>query len=105
MKVITKEIIPGTHKHIYKMEKLPYGSPSYIINAGQMIGGMTDELKNMMKILDKYKEEMKDLEGFEKIYSIVSQLNGVLTRVPKFMKILENELEVYINLQEKEKKE
>jgi len=96
MKTITKDIIPGTHKHIYKMEKLPYGSASYIMNAGNMIVGMTDDLKDMKDILDKHKEDMKEIEGYEKVYSIVSQLNGVLTRVPKFMKILEVELEEYI---------
>jgi DNA-binding transcriptional regulator GbsR (MarR family) len=96
MKMITRNIIPGTHKHIYKMEKLPYGSPSYIMNAGQMMIGMTDEIKSMKEILDKNKEEMKDLEGFEKVYSIISQLSMILTTVPKFMKILENELDEYI---------
>jgi len=103
MKTITKDIIPGTHKHIYKMEKLPYGSPSYIMSTGQMIGGMTDDLKNMKEVLDKHKEDMKVIEGFEKVYSIVSQLNGVLTSVPKFMKILEKELEEYMNIEEKKK--
>ena len=100
MKTITKEIIPGTHKHIYKMEKLPYGSPSYIMNAGQMMEGMTDELKTMGEILEKYREEMKDLEGFEPVFSIISQLNGVMTRVPRFLKILEKELEDYLNANE-----
>ena len=104
MKTITKDIIPGTHKHIYKMEKLPYGSPSYIMNAGQMMSGMTDELKNMKETLDKYKEEMKDLEGFGKVYSIVSQINMVLTTVPKFMKILEKELAEYIEIERKKQK-
>ena len=96
MKIITKNIIPGTHKHIYKMEKLPYGSPSYIMNVGQMMSGITDEIKNMKESLDNYKDEMKDLERFTKVYSLVSQLNGVLSSVPKFMKILEDDLEGYL---------
>jgi DNA-binding transcriptional regulator GbsR (MarR family) len=100
MNIITKDIIPGTHKHIYKMEKLPYGSPSYIMSAGQMMEGMTDELKKMEEILEKYREEMKDLEGFDKVFSIISQLNGVMTRVPRFLKILEKELEEYLNANE-----
>ena len=80
MKTITKNIIPGTHKHIYRMDKLPYGSPSYIMSAGQMIEGMTGELKKMGEILETYREEMKDLEGFEPISSIISQLNGKIGR-------------------------
>ena len=100
MKIITKEILPGTHKHIYKMEKLPYGSPAYIMNAGQLMEGMTDDLKNMGEILEKYREEMKDLEGFNQVSSIISQLNRIMTSVPRFMKILETELEAYIKANE-----
>ena len=103
MKTITKNIIPGTHKHIYKMEQLPYASPSYLMNVGQMMSGMTDEVKNMKEVLDKYEEEMRDIEGFGKVYSIVSQINTVLTTVPTFMKILEKELKEYIDAENKKK--
>ena len=89
MKIITQEMIPGTHKHIYIMEKLPYGSPSYIMNTEQMMGGMFDDLQKMKNTLDSYKEKMQELEGFDKVYSIISQLLGIMTTVPQFMKILE----------------
>ncbi|QEE18080.1 hypothetical protein DSAG12_03918 [Promethearchaeum syntrophicum] len=101
MKIITKEIIPGTHKHIYKMEKLPYGSPSYIMNTGQMMSGMTSDIKSLKETLDKYKEKMKEIKGFTKVYSIIAQLNRILTSVPQFMKILEDELEEYIRVEER----
>jgi hypothetical protein len=96
MKVIIEDFIPGTHQHIYIMEELPYGSPSYIMNTGKIMGGMIEELKNLQGILDKYKETMKDLEGFNRVYSIITQLNGIMTRIPQFMKILGSELEDYM---------
>ncbi|UYP44589.1 hypothetical protein NEF87_000874 [Candidatus Lokiarchaeum ossiferum] len=99
MKVIVKELIPGTHKHIYKMEKLPYGSPAYILSSGKMIEGVSDELKMILDELEKNKENMKDLEGFNRVYSITSQLATLMTSVPKFMAILENELRDFMKKQ------
>lgn len=96
MKIITQKMIPGTHKHIYIMEKLPYGSPSYLMNTEQMMGGMFDDLQEMKKKLDNNKEKMQELKGFDKVYSIISQLIGIMTTVPRFMKILEKELEEYM---------
>jgi DNA-binding transcriptional regulator GbsR (MarR family) len=96
MKIITQKMIPGTHKHIYIMEKLPYGSPSYLMNTEQMMGGKFDDLQKMKDTLDNYKEKMQELEGFDKVYSIISQLLGIMTTVPRFMKILEKELEEYM---------
>ena len=96
MKIITQDMIPGTHKHIYKMEKLPYASPSYIMNAEKLMGGIVDELKEMKRILDKCKEEMKDIDGFDHVYSIITQFIGIMTTVPQFIGILEKELEEYM---------
>lgn len=99
MKVIIKELIPGTHKHIYRMEKLPYGSPAYIFSSGQMIEGVSDELKEILNKLEENKENMDDLDGFDRVYSIASQLSTLMTSVPKFMAILEKELEEYMRTQ------
>jgi len=59
MKIIDQKMIPGTHKHLYTMERLPYGSPSYILNAERMMGGMYDELKELKEILDENMEKLK----------------------------------------------
>lgn len=55
----------------------------------------------MMEFLDNYTGDMKDLEGFDKVFSIISQINGIMKTVPHFMKILEKELEEYIKIEEK----
>jgi len=96
MKIIHKDFIPKTHQHIYKMDELPYGSPAYIMGTGKMMGRMREELQNMQLVLDTHKEEMKDLAGFTKVYSTMDELNRLMTGIPRFMKILETELEEYM---------
>jgi hypothetical protein len=40
---------------------------------------------------------MENLDGYKKIYSIVSQFIDLMKSIPQFMIILENELEEYLN--------
>ena len=93
MNVITKEIIPGTHTHIYKMEKFPFSSPRVFLGTEKLIEELEKELKEMKDTLDAHTREMQKLNGYERIYTIITQLLGLMSSVPTFMALIEEELE------------
>jgi DNA-binding transcriptional regulator GbsR (MarR family) len=92
MNMITKETIPGTHKHIYKMEKLPFISPRYFLMTESVMDNMIRELEKMKKTLDDNKEEMKQFETYHKSYETVTQLLRLLPTVSFFLDNIEEEL-------------
>ncbi|PVX27266.1 MAG: hypothetical protein CW716_03210 [Candidatus Bathyarchaeum sp.] len=92
MNIITKETIPGTHKHIYKMEKLPFVSPRYFLVTENVMDSTIVELKEMKKVLDDNKEEMKRFETYHKSYETVTQLLKLLPTVSFFLENIEKEL-------------
>ena len=92
MNMITKETIPGTHKHIYKMEKLPFISPRYFLMTESVMDNMIGELEKMKKTLDDNKEEMKQFETYHKSYETVTQLLRLLPTVSFFLDNIEEEL-------------
>ena len=91
MNVITKETIPGTHKHIYRMEKLPFTSARYFFMAERLIEEMEKELKEMKETLDNEAEEMKGLKGYQKIYTTVTQLLKLISTMPMLMALIDEE--------------
>jgi len=92
MNVITKETIPGTHEHIYKMEKLPFISPQYFLRTENLMEEKIRELKKMKKTLDDNSEEMKKFELYQQICSTVTQLLDLLPNISVFIEKLEEEL-------------
>jgi DNA-binding transcriptional regulator GbsR (MarR family) len=92
MNVITKETIKGTHKHIYKMEKLPFVSPRYFLMTESFMGDMIGELEEMKKTLDEERQEMKKFEAYHKIYETVTQLLRLLPTIHIFLETIEEEL-------------
>lgn len=92
MNVITKETIPGTHKHIYKMEKLPFISPRYFLRTESLMEEKIRELEEIQKTLDDNAEEMKNCEAHQQIYATVTQLLNLLPSISVFMEKLEEEL-------------
>jgi len=92
MNVIIKETIPGTHKHIYKMEKLPFISPRYFLRTESLMEEKIRELKEMKKTLDDNSEEMKNFKAYQQIYATVTQLLNLLPSISVFMEKLEEEL-------------
>lgn len=92
MNLITKEIIPGTHTHIYKMEKFPFSSPRVFLRTGKLIEELEKDLKEMKGTLDAHAREMKRLNGYQRIYTIITQLLGLISGVPMFMALIEEEL-------------
>jgi DNA-binding transcriptional regulator GbsR (MarR family) len=92
MNIITKEIIPGTHKHIYKMEKFPFVSPRYFLMTENVMDDIILELENMKQILDANREEMKKFEAYKKSYEIVTQLLRLLPTIHVFLETVEEEL-------------
>jgi DNA-binding transcriptional regulator GbsR (MarR family) len=102
MNMITREMVPGTHTHIYKMETLPFRSPSYFLQTQKNLEDLHKELKEMKATLDANSDQMRDLEGYQKIYAIVSQLIELISGVPRFMALIEEELDKFMQ-QEKDK--
>jgi DNA-binding transcriptional regulator GbsR (MarR family) len=96
MNVITREMIPGTHTHIYKMETLPFRSPSYFLQTEKTLEKLHKELKEMKDTLDAHGDEMRDLEGYQRVYVIITQLLELISSVPRFMALIEEELDKFI---------
>jgi DNA-binding transcriptional regulator GbsR (MarR family) len=92
MNMITKETIPGTHKHIYKMEKLPFISPRYFLMTESFMDDIIRELKEMKKTLEANREEMKSFETYHKSYETVTQLLRLLPSIHIFLENIEEEL-------------
>jgi DNA-binding transcriptional regulator GbsR (MarR family) len=92
MNIITKETIPGTHKHIYKMEKLPFISPRYFLMTESFMGDIIRELEEMKKTLEANREEMKSFETYQKNYETVTQLLRLLPAVSVFLENIDEEL-------------
>jgi len=89
MNMITKDIIAGTHTHIYSMEKIPFISPRFFLATGRYIGNIEEELKEMKKTLDENKGKMKKLEGYDRIYNTITRILGLIPLTEVFMKTLE----------------
>ncbi|PVX27861.1 MAG: hypothetical protein CW716_00130, partial [Candidatus Bathyarchaeum sp.] len=81
MNMITKETIPGTHKHLYKMEKLPIISPSYFLRTENVMDKKIVELKEMKKVLDDNADQMKKFETYQNSYTAVTQLLKLLPTI------------------------
>lgn len=96
MNLVQKEFIEKTHKHIYAMDELPYANPSYLLNVESLMGGISVKLENIKKKLDKIREFKDELDGFEKVDSISTQIMTVIKMVPQFVEILKIELEDYL---------
>lgn len=96
MNVITKETIPGTHKHIYRMEKLPFTSAHYFFRTKKLLEEMEKELKEMKDTLDTHAEEMKDLKGYQKIYTTITQLFELISTAPMLMALIDEEMGKFI---------
>ena len=96
MNFITREIIPGTHTHIYKMEMLPFRSPRFFLTTENIIADMENKLKEMKDELEAFTEEIKQLEEYKRIYGVVAQLLKLLSSVPVFIDLIEKELAKHI---------
>ena len=96
MNVITREVIPGTHTHLYKMETLPFRSPSYFLQTEQTLEKLHKELEEIKDKLDVHSGEMRNLEGYQKVYDIVEHLLVQISSVPRFMDLIEEELGKFI---------
>jgi DNA-binding transcriptional regulator GbsR (MarR family) len=103
MNVITREMIPGTHTHIYTMETLPFRSPKYFLQTAQALEKRCKELEEMKETLNAHGGEMRNLEGYQKVYDIVKHLLVQISSVPMFMDLIEEELDKFIK-QEKSKR-
>ncbi|NIO36865.1 hypothetical protein GTO27_04080 [Candidatus Bathyarchaeota archaeon] len=97
MNVITRETIPGTHRHIYRMEKLPFTSARYFLRTEKLLTEMEEELKEMKDTLDTYAEEMKDLRGYQKTYTTVTQLLELISTAPMLMALIDKEIGKFID--------
>ena len=96
MNLITKETIPGSHKHIYRMEKLPFTSARYFFRTEKLLEEMEKELKEMKDTLDTHAEEMKDIKGYQKIYTTITQLLELISTMPTFMALIDEEIGKFI---------
>jgi len=103
MNMITREMIPGTHTHIYKMETLPFRSPSYFLQTEKTLETSHKELKEIKESLDAHSDEVRGLEGYKKVYAVVTHLLEQISTVPMFMALIEEELDKFIK-QTKEKR-
>jgi DNA-binding transcriptional regulator GbsR (MarR family) len=92
MNVITRNIIPGTHKHIYRMESYPFTSPQFFMRTENLLGNVEKDLMRMKETLDENAKEMQKLEGYQQMYATVTQLLKLLPLSTIFISKLEEEL-------------
>ena len=100
--MISREMIPGTHTHRYKMETLPFRSPSYFLQTKQNLEKIHNELKDLKDDLDTNRGEMQNIEGYQRVHAVVAQVIALISNVPTFIALIEKELEKFIK-QEKDK--
>jgi len=96
MNMITREMIPGTHTHIYKMETLPFRSPKYFLQTTQNLEKRRKEIEEMKTILDAHSDEMQNIDGYQQVYAVVTHLLKQIASVPTFMALIEEELDKFI---------
>ncbi len=94
MNIISQETIPGTHTNVYCMENVPFVSPRFFFATGKFVGNIEKEFKDMKKTLDDNLEEMKELEGYDRIYATITQILRLLPLTEAFMTKLEGQLKV-----------
>ncbi|MCW4015150.1 MAG: hypothetical protein NWF06_02155 [Candidatus Bathyarchaeota archaeon] len=92
MNIIAKEMVPGTHKHSYKMEKLPFISPRYFLRTESIMDEQILELEKMKKTLEANREEMENFEAYQKSCTTINQLLKLLPNVSGFIEEIEEEL-------------
>ena len=102
MNMVTREMVPGTHTHVYKMETLPFRSPKYFLQTTQNLEKRREEIEDMKKTLDAHSDEMRNIDGYQQVYAVITHLQKQIASVPKFMALIEEELENLIK-QEKGK--
>ena len=78
------------------METLPFRSPGYFLQTQKNLEDLHKELKEMKATLDANSDQMRDIEGYQKIYAIVTQLVELISGVPRFMALIKEELDKFI---------
>lgn len=96
MNMVTREMIPGTHTHLYNMETLPFRSPRYLLQTEKTLEKQYAELKEMKDTLDAQCGEMKNFETYQKVYAIITHLLNQISSVPMFMALIEEELDNFL---------
>jgi len=90
--MVTKEVIPGTHEHIYKMEELPFMSARIFLRTIKLLEELEEELKKTKDTLDTHAEEMQNLNGYQRIYTITTQLLRIIPPSQMIVTLIEKEL-------------
>ena len=90
--MITKEVIPGTHEHIYKMEELPFMSARIFLRTIKLLEELQEELKKTKDTLDAHAKEMQNLNGYQRICNVTTQLLEIWSPSQMMVKFFEKAL-------------
>jgi len=93
--MINKEVIPGTHEHIYKMEELPFMSARIFLRTIKLLEELQEELKETKETLDTNAKEMQNLNGYQRIYTITTQLLRIISPSQMIVTLIEKELKKF----------
>ena len=93
--MITKEVIPGTHEHIYKMEELPFMSARIFLRTIKLLEELQEELKKTKETLDTNAKEMQNLNGYQRIYTITTQLLRIISPSQMIVTLIERALKKF----------
>ena len=93
--MINKEVIPGTHEHIYKMEELPFMSARIFLRTIKLLEELQEELKKTKETLDTNAKEMQNLNGYQRIYTITTQLLRIISPSQMIVTLIEKELKKF----------
>jgi DNA-binding transcriptional regulator GbsR (MarR family) len=72
--VITKGIIPGTHKHLYTMDQPTVVFSHFFLPARKILSKCEDELKQTKAHLTAHASEMRRIKGFSGMLAAVTLL-------------------------------
>jgi DNA-binding transcriptional regulator GbsR (MarR family) len=94
--MITREMILGTHMHLYKMETLPFRSPRYLLQTEKTLEKLHKELREIKDTLDAQCDEMRNIVVYPKVYAVVTHLLEQISSAPRFMALIEEELDNFL---------
>ena len=78
------------------METLPFRSPSYFLQTEKTLEKLHTELKEIKNLLDSQYDQMQNLELYQKVHFVVTYLLEQISNFPRFMALIEEELNKFI---------
>ncbi|UCC27655.1 MAG: winged helix-turn-helix transcriptional regulator [Candidatus Bathyarchaeota archaeon] len=91
--IITKRMIPGTHKHLYTMDQPPVTFSQFYLPTERILLKYEDELKQIKAHLIAHTSEMRRIRSFSEVLAAVTLLQGSVHLVSTLIAEMKKEAE------------